>query len=52
MLNDENGGVYPDGEDPFTLTEFIKQEVGDPSKIVDPKVRAFVSTTLAKSSSG
>jgi hypothetical protein len=52
MLNDEDGGVYPDGEEPFTLSQFIKQEVGDPSKIVDPQVREFVSTTLAKSSSG
>lgn len=52
MLNNEDGGVYPDDEEPFTLAQFIKQEVGDPSKIVDPKVREFVSTTLAKSSSG
>ena len=54
MLNGEEGGeVYPEGydEEPFTLVQFIKQEIGDPSKIVDPKVREFVSTTLAKSSS-
>jgi hypothetical protein len=51
MLNSEDGEVYPDSEEPFTLAQFIKQEVGDPSKIVDPKVREFVSTTLAKSSS-
>ena len=53
ILNNEDGEVYPEGydEEPFTLAQFIKQEVGDPSKIVDPKVREFVSTTLAKSSS-
>ena len=49
MLEDEDGGVYPEGydEDPFTLKQFIEQEVGDVSNIVDPKVRDFLETKFA-----
>ena len=49
MLEDEDGGVYSEGyeEDPFTLKQFIEQEVGDVSNIVDPKVRDFLETKFA-----
>ncbi|HAE11845.1 MAG TPA: hypothetical protein DCG39_09410 [Opitutae bacterium] len=49
MLEDDDGGVYPEGneEDPFTLKQFIEQEVGEVSKIADPKVRDFLETKFA-----
>ena len=48
MLEDDDGGVYGEGEDePFTIAQFVKQEVGDPSEIVDRDVRQLVKGKIA-----